>query len=182
VQPLGALVLLALAVILVVTSIVTVNVVRRAKTETGKLLASVAIPIVAILVVFGDELAGVVYMHALCRGEGGIRIYKTVELPAIYFKEASQEFWDGYMPDDKKLKPRFDLHFEDSKRPLRLERSRFVIIDTTNGETLGESVRFGVRCGWFQSIFGLQCGYGCPAGRPIGQLYKQVFRRVHSTN
>jgi hypothetical protein len=179
---LGALVVLALAVILVVTSIVTVKVVRQKKTNVGKLLVSIGIPLIAIVVVFGDELAAVIYMHVLCKTEGGPRVYKTVDLPTSYFKEASQEYWGGYMPDDKQLKSRFDLRFEDSAHALGVSRSRFLIIDRTTSETLGESVRFGARCGWFQSMFGIQCGYDCPSGRRIDELYKQVFRHSRSTN
>jgi hypothetical protein len=179
---LGALVVLALAVVLVVTSIVTVKVVRQKKTKAGKLLASIGLPLIVILVVFGDELAAVTYMHVLCKTEGGPRVYKTVELPTSYFKEASQEYWSGYMPDEKQLKSRFDFRSEERAHPLGLMSRRFAIIDRTNGETLGASVTVSVSCGWFQSMFGIQCGYRCPTGPSIDQLYKQVFRHSLSTN
>jgi hypothetical protein len=181
---LGALVVLALAVVLIVTSIVTVKVVRQKKTKAGKLLTSIGLPLIAILVVFGDELAGIIYMRALCRAESN-RVYKTVELPASYFKQVPQEFGGGYMPDEKKLESRFDLRFDDQPvRHFRVNAFRLTITDKTSGEKLGEADSFNVGCGWFQSMFGIQCAYGCPTERldGPGPLGKQVFRRALSAN
>jgi hypothetical protein len=184
VQPLGALVLLALAAILVVTSIVTVNVVRRMKTGTGKLLASVAIPMVAILVVFGDELAGVVYMHSLCRAQTN-RVYKTVELPASYFKQLPQDVGAGYMPDEKQLRSLYDFRIDDQPvRHFRVNAFRLTVIEKTSGEKLGEADSFNVGCGWFQNMFGIQCVYGCRTERTDGPglLSNQIFRRASPSN
>jgi hypothetical protein len=181
---LGALVVLTLAVILVVTSIVTVKVVRQKKTNIGKLLISIGIPLIAILVVFGDELAGTIYMRALCRSEGN-RVYKTVELPASYFKQVPQEFGGGFMPDDKQLESRFNFRVNDQPaRHFRVKQMRLTITDKATGETLGEADSFNVGCGWFQSMFGIQCAYGCPTERldGPGPLSKQIFRRASSTN
>ena len=180
----GALVVLAWLVILTIVSIVTVNVARRRKTTIGKLLASIGIPLVAILTVYGDELAGIIYMRALCRTEGN-RVYKTLELPASYFKLLPQEFGGGYMPDENQLKSRYDFRVDDQPdRHFRVNAFRLTIIDKTSGEKLGEADSFNVVCGWFQNLFGIQCGYGCPTERldGPGPLSKQVFRRAVTTN
>lgn len=70
---------------------------KRFKPRGAKLAVGVGIVALVFLVLFGDEIAGRVYLNHLCANEAGVKVYHTVELPAEYWDEAGRpRFFNQY--------------------------------------------------------------------------------------
>ncbi len=94
-----------LIVILLPVSIwVAVKVAKRFKNIGVRLASGLSVFLLVFLVLFGDEIAGKMYLDHLCATEAGVKVYQTVELPAEYWDEEGEpRFFNNYGNLDHKL-------------------------------------------------------------------------------
>ena len=64
-------------------------VVMAKRFRSGRIRLAVGIGIFSLifLALFGDEIAGRIYLDYLCTNKAGVKVYQTVELPAEYWDE-----------------------------------------------------------------------------------------------
>lgn len=162
----GPLWLIALAV--PVSLFVAYLVAKGRRTTASKIGSFAAVLLAFFLVLFGDEIAGRMFLNHLCATEAGVKVYQTVELPAEYWDEGGNPrfltnrgilrsevigdrfVWDGINEPYVRLlikidKKRWVLHDKSSKRNLA-EKTSFVrhygwLNKFSPASTVGESCR-----------------------------------------
>lgn len=114
-------------------------------------------------------------MEALCKKDGGIKVYETVTLPAGEFSNVGQplaRYWKLETPAEERLGPDYRYvekreilvgrHADPTKGEGQLVRSYQSIYRRKDGRLLGESVRYDRGGGDFLT-FGFQpSGNSCP--------------------
>lgn len=89
----GPLWLIVLAV--PVALFVAYKVAKGGKVVTSRIAAFASVLLACFLALFGDEIAGRMYLNHLCETEAGVKVYQTVELPAEYWDEQGRaRFYD----------------------------------------------------------------------------------------
>ena len=103
-----------------------------------------------IMVMFGlipvwDILPGQLYHQYLCRTEGGVKVFKTIEIPATYFLSTGQ-------PDEKKVHEDFvDWEGEPDRafsRLFHMTKNQDVLLDKHTRARLGTATDFWFYGGW----------------------------------
>ncbi len=125
-------------------------------------------------------------MEALCKKDGGIKVYETVVLPASEFSNTGQPMAkyiplsksdDDYLGPDYRYVRKIDVLIGEKadieKGEGRLTRRHIAIYRRSDGRLLGESVSYG-RGGGDGFTLGFQpSGNYCPKPRP--DLINSVF-------
>jgi len=75
-------------ILLPVSLWIAVKVAKRFKPGRVRFVGGLGVFLLLFFLSFADEIAGSIYFNYLCATEAGIKVYKTVELPA--------EYWDKY--------------------------------------------------------------------------------------
>lgn len=156
-------------------------IVKRQKTKKAKWIAI----IVLALIPTWDEIVGRAYFHYLCVTEGGIRAYKTVELPAEYWAaDGGPRFITPKGQPDKTLlgeRYGFSREFDENfSKIFGIKKYVNRVTDEQNGEILGEYNSFIYFRGWVASRMGAHItGIPCPSAEEYSyrsflmQLFKQ---------
>jgi len=138
-----------------------------------KLALASAVLLVAGLASTWDELLGGPYFKHLCKTEGGVRVYKNVELPKEYWDDRGlPKFADKYgRLDTAVLGKRFV--WRDAKEPIKnlgtgIDRLRWQLVDTTTNDVLAEKVTFLRHYGWLHRFASLAPNVGETCGRETG--------------
>lgn len=107
---------------------------------------------VVLLLPFADSIAGRIYFNHLCSTEAGVKVYRTVELPAEYWDwQGNPKFYkeNGDL-DHGKLGNRFaEPHvIEPYPTFFRVDRMRMQLVENYSHDVLGEVIDFMYWGGW----------------------------------
>ena len=132
-------------ILLPVSIWIAVKVAKRFPRRGAKLTAGVGIFLLLFLLPFGDEIAGRIYLSYLCTTEAGVKVYKTVELPAEYWDEQGRAKFvmaNGDL-DKTSLGNRFEGRLVSepySTSLIKIDRRRWQFKDNNTNELLGEDI------------------------------------------
>jgi hypothetical protein len=115
----------------------------------GSNLAKYLTLTVFVLLPTWDILPGQLYHQHLCKTEGGVKVFKTIEVDKAYFQP------DG-RSDEKKIEERVEwqMNFDRSySTAFHIARSENILIDRKTGERLGTAIGFAHYGGWFEASF-----------------------------
>lgn len=136
---------------------VAVKAAKRFDRRSAKIAVGLLVFLLLFFVPFADEIAGRIYLNRLCATEAGVKVYKTVELPA--------EYWDeGGGP--KFLNPRGVLvrsvlgdrfEWRTVSEPyinwvIRIDKKRWFLQDNQSKQDLGEKITFVRYFGWLNQF------------------------------
>lgn len=121
-----------------------------------------------------DIIPGRLYFEHLCNDEGGIKVFKTVEVDQSYFRP------DG-RPDDKKLAERYvqsSNRTADFSPWAHITKVEGAIRDKETGELLGVATDFSYYGGWVGATIAPMSPATCPAFKTevFGMALQQIFR------
>lgn len=144
-----------------------------------------------ILIPTWDEILGRVYFKSLCETESGMKIYKTVELPAEYWNANGEPKFitrDG-LADKAMLGDRYDFtsEFQENySQTFRIKRHAEVVTNKQTKEILGRYVRFTYFGGWVANHLVAHVGAksGCPSLKEYDYrgFLKRVFNSASTKN
>jgi hypothetical protein len=149
-----ALILVAAFVLYLVAAIfVTRWLVKRASSGKAKWVTGLVSALVFFLIPTWDHILGAIYFRYLCNMEGGITVYKTVELrPEHWNSDGTPRFITRSSYLDKQLlegrymrKKNFEDHSYD---PFRITLDEDIIAESQSGERLGKKTSFIYFGGW----------------------------------
>lgn len=154
-------------------------VVKRLKNKKAKWIAIA----VLVLIPTWDEIIGRSYFHYLCASEGGIKVFKTVELPSEYWDQQGKPRFirpDGLV-DKEMLKARVEIarFYEDERHSLfRIRKTAEIISDRQGNQIVGAYTYFIYFGGWVVNNAGMHVtGSDCPKIQEasFGKLAREVF-------
>ncbi len=115
-----------------------------------------------------DVILGRAVFYSLCATQGGVHVYKTVELGSEYFdKDGVSLFYDrDQYFTDMSLRGYFvgikDIEISDDNF-LNISRTEYKIVDNRNNNVLGTYVKYANFGGWFMNYTGFAVkGVSCP--------------------
>ena len=141
----------------------------------GKNIAKRSLPIgitVAVLLFavvlplpIADEIAGRIYFNRLCEKEAGVKVYKTIELPAEYWDEDGKpKFYDENtgnftLPSEKFYK----VDSKKGNRRFGVQERRTFILNINTNKIIGEKLLFRYWGGYILKNFtphnsAMRCG------------------------
>lgn len=157
---------------------------RRARDVNGQRAVKAAVAVVFILIPTWDVILGRAYFYYLCATEGGVRVYKRVDLEPEYrdvqFPSAS------WIYEKLPLAQRYPYGYEtaeDLPGPGEIGYIRDFVRDGRSGEALGTITHFSYGGGWLVNSTGLQGGGGEDCGQLSGDYFKvfleDIFTSAH---
>lgn len=139
-------------ILLPVSIWIAVKLAKRFKQRSTKLAGGVGIFLLVFAVPFADEIAGYLYFNYLCATEAGVKVYKTVELPAEYWDEQGRARFLKQNGDlDKSI---LGNRFSEPavKKPYSdvfgIDEHHQQFVDNSTHQTLGEVITFMHWGGW----------------------------------
>lgn len=126
---------------------------KRFERRSTRLAMRLLVFLLVFFVPFGDEIAGRIYLGHLCATEAGVKVYKTVELPAEYWTEQGKPRYlaaNGFV-DLKLLPNRFGWHNIDEPyidSVIRIRKRRWQFLDKEAQTVLGERITYMRLLGW----------------------------------
>ncbi|MBI4207824.1 MAG: hypothetical protein HY527_22625 [Betaproteobacteria bacterium] len=133
-------------IVLAIAVWIAAKVTKRFERRSAKITVGALVFLLVFFVPFADEIAGRIYLSYLCATEAGVKVYKTVELPAKYWDERGRaKFLRANGDLDKTI---LGNRFGEPavKKPysyaLGIDDYRQQVVDNTTNETLGEVVNF----------------------------------------
>lgn len=146
---------------------------KRVGKGTDSKFAKYAAIAVFVLIPLWDIIPGQLYHEHLCKTEGGVRVFKTVEVEKTFFLP------DGHL-DEKQLSGRFDrLTAMDRSfsKIFHIAKHQLSIVDKQSGEQLGTATQFSYFGGWLHTTILIEAAPDpCPQfGRDI---YDSLWRQV----
>jgi hypothetical protein len=120
---------------------------RRVWRTTESKLARYGIMVICGLIPVWDILPGQLYHRYLCKTQGGVKVLKTIEIPATYFLSNGQ-------PDEKKIHEDFvDWEGEPDRafsRLFHMTKNQDSLVDKHTRERLGTATDFWHYGGWLK--------------------------------
>jgi hypothetical protein len=145
---------------------------------TGSQLAKYITLVVVVLLPTWDILPGQLYHQHLCKTEGGVKVFKTIEVEKAYFLP------DG-RPDEKRIQEIVDWRYTLDRgysTTFHITRTEGTLGDKKTGDRLGAATGFLHYGGWIEaSILRLGAYAQCPQypkGSEISILWREVIRPV----
>jgi hypothetical protein len=133
---------------------------KRFKRRSAKLAGGVGIFLLGFAVLFGDEIAGRIYLNYLCNTEAGVKVYQTVELPAEYWDAEGKARFRVYEGDNHKTmfligaskfedsRFEYSMFIEPHNSLFNTEKTGFRLRERESGNLLGEVLYFRYWHGW----------------------------------
>lgn len=125
-----------------------------------------------------DLIPGQLYHTHLCKTEGGVKVFKIIEVEKTYFLP------DG-RPDEKKLQERVDWHYtldRSYSTTFHITKTEGTLSDKKTSDRLGTATGFLHYGGWIEaSILRLGAYAQCPQypnGSEISTLWREVIRPI----
>jgi hypothetical protein len=106
-----------------------------------------------ILIPTWDIILGKLYFNHLCATQAGVKVYKTVELPAEYWDaQGRAKFYVGW---DSHLGKKYPLLYKRGTYPsvFYIDNAGYKFVDRQSGQVLGEVVDFRYWGGWIARNF-----------------------------
>ncbi len=161
------------------------------------LYVSGLLTVIAFVVAFWDVYQIGQQATKLCREQGGLHVYKTVEAEG-FNGGSSIEYWSKYgfryiegesykgkfrfimtrgRPTSERINDfisRYKVITEDTNIDKRIGRTKYYVSDMFNNDVLGELIVFGVHAGWADMLFYNLTGFSYSpwsCGRQNGDIY-----------
>ncbi|MGE3154315.1 MAG: hypothetical protein AB7G48_16350 [Nitrospiraceae bacterium] len=150
---------------------------QRMEVRTQSKLAKYATIAIFVLIPTWDIIPGRLYHQYICQKEGGVEVFKTIEVDKTYFMP------DGRLDEKKLLLERLDWQTTMDRafsRVFHMTKHQGVLIDKENGEHLGMATGFSYFGGWLHTTILIEAAPDpCPQfGRDLyGTLWRQVVRQ-----
>ncbi len=167
-------------ILLPVSIWIAVKVAKRFKQRSAKLAGGVGIFLLVFVVLFGDEIAGRLYFNYLCVTEAGVKVYKTVELPAEYWDvEGKAKFYVNF---DSLLGKTYSVKYKPGTYSsfFYIDDAGYAYSNKQTGQVLGEAIDFRHWGGWIRRNFNpvgpsaTRCiDYSVPSNRLIDRIFIQ---------
>ena len=141
-----------------ITIIVMVIMLKRFSGAKKKMFGVMGIFTVSLILLFGDEIIGKIYLNNLCKSEAGTKVYKPVELPEIFWDSNMQlNIFNkhGFLKRDFWLNNIGRGEGNIEKKLFNIEKSTSKIIYKGNSILLAEIITFRHWGGWLRSNFSL---------------------------
>ncbi len=127
-----------------------------------------------VLIPVWDIVPGQLYFRYLCEKDGGVKVYRTVELDRAYFLADGQ-------PDQEQLRRLYDRVSKDDRdfsSIFHITKTQLSILDKLTGEHLGTATDFWYYGGWVNAtLFPLGSSSTCPE-YPNHSVYNSLWQRV----
>lgn len=129
------------------------------KSLSLKITGGVAVFLITLLLPVSDEIAGRIYFNHLCETEAGVKVYKTIELPAEYWdKDGNPLFMNSRgVLNMKMLGDRFEwkrqINPYINNFALRINNYQRMLYDKQSQKVLGEENSFSRGFGWILNNF-----------------------------
>lgn len=140
---LGLSVLLGIALFIVLALFVAAQVKKR----TNSTFAKYAVLVVFALIPTWDLIPGQLYHAHLCETEGGVKVFKTIEIDRAYFLPNGQ-------PDEKKIREQLLDWVGEPDRTFstlfHITKNQDLLVDKHTGERLGIATDFWYYGGWLK--------------------------------
>lgn len=161
-------------------------VIKRLPSKKSKWIAAV----VFVLIPTWDEILGRTYFKYLCETESGMKVYKTIELPAEYWNSnGAPKFIDqSGRPGEAMLGNRYTFSWETDEnysRIFRIKKSERIVKETHSEEAVGRYTSFVFFGGWVaNNSFTHVVGTGCPSLKEYDYraFLKRIFKPVTAEN
>jgi hypothetical protein len=137
------------------------------RTRWKRWVASLTAALVVVLIPTWDEILGRLYFSRLCATEGGVRIFRQVDLPVDYWDADGRPKFikpNGDMDSDV-LQHRFDVVIKSRKISgvFRIQALDFRVVEKASQVPLGEISSYGYFGGWLVNATSLHVtGIRCP--------------------
>lgn len=147
-----------LILLFLLVTIAMVIALKRFSSAKKKMFGAIGIFTVSLILLFGDEVTGKIYLNYLCKSEAGTKVYKPVELPELFWDENMQL---NIFNKHNFLKRDFWLNNIDSgkgnveKKLFNIDKGTSKIIYKGNNILLAEIITFRHWGGWLRSNFSL---------------------------
>lgn len=156
-------------------------VVKRVPSKKAKWIAVA----VFVLIPTWDEILGRIYFKYLCETQGGIKVYKVVELPGEYWAaDGKPKFYDDkngnfYLTQDYPS----ELKIEGHSSILHIDRLITILRDKEKEKSIAEKVSYMYWGGWFvrnssPHNTAVSCGNDL---EQYGNFIRQVFKPIISS-
>lgn len=159
------------------------------KRRAARVFSGIGLLILIFLLPLADGIVGRVYFNYLCATEAGVKVYKTVELPAEYWDEGGRAklFKENGDLDHTKLGNMFnEPSFTEPYSPiLGIEERHHQVVDNNANETLGEVINFMHWGGWAsRNLSPNRSAIDCKAvhgNKFWNNFYSKLFRPENSS-
>ena len=167
---------------------------RRFTSGSTRLVVGLGVFLLFFCALFADEIAGRIYFNHLCATEAGVKVYRTIELPAEYWDEQGRpRFYVNrydhnklrYIFKDKKMVDAPELQYTWVTKPFseffHIEKDVLQIADRESRNPLGEYFLFRYWGGWIALNFSPNhAGVSCEA-KDLDSWPLNIFRPATST-
>lgn len=129
---------------------------------------------VFVLIPTWDIIPGQLYHQYLCKTEGGIQIFKTVEVDRTYFLPDGQ-------PDEEKLRDLLEEQIITDRRfskMFHITKDQISIFDRQSGVPIGVAVDFWYYGGWFKKMILPEASSTICPGYPHHTMPSSLWRKV----
>ena len=191
----GLLMLVAFLIYVSITVTITRWIIRIPKRRVHKWIVALISLSVFALIPTWDVILGRVYFKYLCETEGGIHVYKTVELGPEYFMEDAspnyfsstspnyffkEHYLDEFVLDNRYIgKSEWDREYSEQ---FHIAMDSDVILDKTTNEVMGQHISFVYFGGWLVNSTGLLVrGKRCPLYEPSSytvRFLREIFQQL----
>lgn len=168
----GFFVLLGLIAYVVLAKFIVRAIGKYSESKAAKYVAIMAF----VLIPTWDIIPGYLYHEHLCKAEGGVKVFKSVEVDKTYFLA------DG-RPDEEKLRNLFNWQTTTDRafsEVFHITKNQGAIVNKQTGERLGAATDFWYYGGWINAtLFGYLSSSTCPQyphHSVSSSLWQQVVR------
>lgn len=158
---------------------IVLKVSKRFTSGGTKLAAGIGIFALIFLVLFGDEIAGRIYFNHLCATEAGVKVYKTVELPAEYWDEQGRAKFYNEKNANFNLEG-YRVEYETGVYSLffHIDNAGYKRVDKKSGQVLGRVTNFMHWGGWMRrNLSSNNTATTCEGGiERSSSIIKQIFK------
>jgi hypothetical protein len=149
-----------------------------------RLPTGIAALLVALSVLFADEIVGRIYLTHLCATKTEVKVFRTVELPAeLWDQRGKPQFYNDAIGTF--TLPGYELrdHTTRYSHFFHIDKSENKRVEKSSGDVLGETVNFRYWGGWLRRNFGLihNTANSCSGGLArTNMLIEKIFRPAKS--
>ena len=143
--------------------------------RTESTLAQYATIAVFVLVPTWDIIPGRLYHKHVCETQGGIQVYKTVEVDNAYYLP------DGRLDAKKLLLERLDWQTTTDRafsKVFHITKNQSVLLDRKNGEQLGTATDFWHYGGWLHTTIFIEASADTSPQYPHHTVSSRLWRLV----
>lgn len=133
---------------------------KRCRNIAIKATVFTVVSVTLFLALFGDEVAGRMYLNHICATEAGVNVYQTVELPAGYWDESGKPMFRIYEGDNHETmflvgaysyedgRFEYSMYVEPYSSIFHIEKTGFRLRERKTEKVLGEVINFRYWHGW----------------------------------